>query len=91
MPERLEKLKTTVRELEAELHSIDSLDAEAQRLLEEAVSEMQTAIQRSDPHHLEPESLSDNLRQAAERFESTHPTLFGVVSRMIDALAQMGI
>jgi hypothetical protein len=91
MPERLEKLKATVRELEAELQSLDSLDAEAKRLLEEAVGEMQTAIRRSDPDHLEPESLSDNLRQAAERFESTHPNLFGVVSRMIDALAQMGI
>jgi hypothetical protein len=48
------------------------------------------------------ESQSDNrlsaqagtvrsLRDAIERFEISHPTLTGILGRMIDALAQLGI
>ena len=40
---------------------------------------------------LEGESLIDRLREAARNFDAEHPTLGGVVARMINALAQMGI
>ena len=90
MPERIEKLRTTVTELEAELASLSELDDPTRALLEEAVSELQATLTKQ-PAEIEPQSLTERLTEAAEAFESSHPTLFAVVKRTIDALAQMGI
>lgn len=91
MPDRLEKLKAMLADLETELDSLGSMDTETRQVLEEAVSEIQAALEAKDPTEIEHETLADRLRNAAEEFESSHPTLFGVVSRTIDALGQMGI
>ncbi len=91
MPERLEKLRTTLHELEAELESLDSLDTESRALLEEAAAEIHAALREKDPQQLEPTSLTDRLRTAVQDFEADHPTLAGVVNRIADALGQMGI
>ena len=90
MPERIEKLRTTVTELEAELASLTELDDSTRALLEEAVSELQATLSKP-PAEIEPQSLTERLQESAKAFESSHPTLFGIVSRTIDALAQMGI
>ena len=92
MPERIEKLRTTVTELEAELASLTELDDSTRALLEEAVSELQATLsKRPEPAEIEHQSLTERLRESTKAFESSHPTLFGIVSRTIDALAQMGI
>jgi chromosome segregation ATPase len=90
MPERIEKLRSTVTELEAELASLTELDDSTRALLEEAVSELQATLSKQ-PAEIEHQSLTERLRESAKAFESSHPTLFGIVSRTIDALAQMGI
>ncbi|MBW2383712.1 MAG: DUF4404 family protein, partial [Deltaproteobacteria bacterium] len=36
-------------------------------------------------------SLSDQLSQALERFEESHPQLTAIVGRVADALADIGI
>ena len=53
-------------------------------MLEEAVAEIQTALHKQAPEQLETQSLAERLKTAAEEFESSHPTLFGVISRTID-------
>jgi len=88
MPERIDRLRATVRELEKELASLSEIDDQTRDVLEEAVQEIRDALR---PQDLEPQSLASRLKLAAEDFESSHPTLFGIVSRMIDALGQMGI
>ena len=90
MPERIEKLRATVTELEAELASLAELDDATRALLEEAVSELQAALSKSAAD-IEPQSLTERLTESAEAFELSHPTLYGIVKRTIDALAQMGI
>ena len=90
MPERIEKLRATVTELEAELAAITELDDPTRVLLEEAVSELQATLSKQ-PAEIEPQSLTERLRESAKAFETSHPTLFAVVKRTIDALAQMGI
>ncbi len=90
MPERIEKLRATITELEAELASLTELDATTRELLEEAVGDMRAALDKQSAE-IEPNSLTERLRESAEAFESSHPTLYGIVSRTIDALAQMGI
>jgi hypothetical protein len=91
MPEHAERLKATVRELEAELAELDSLDHETRAALEEAVREIQAALQGRHEREFQAGPFSERLQEAAARFESTHPTLFGIVSRTIDALGQIGI
>ncbi|MFV1967002.1 MAG: DUF4404 family protein [Pirellulaceae bacterium] len=87
----LDKLKATLQDLETELNSLTSVDDEVRELLEEASAEIQSAIHGKDPSQLEPHSLSARLSAAAEHFESSHPTLFGIVGRIVDVLGQMGI
>jgi hypothetical protein len=38
-----------------------------------------------------PESVIERLQLAAHQFENSHPTLTGILSRLIDGLGQMGI
>lgn len=91
MPERLAKLREMLQELEEELQSPDPMDAETRQLLEEAVSEIQAVLQQNDPSQLEPHSLGERLRESIQDFEVSHPTIAGVVSRIVDVLGQMGI
>ena len=90
MPERIDKLKSTLQELEAELASIDSLDEETRAVLESTLEEITQRLRKrsSDP---QPESLAERLQDAASEFETSHPTLFGIVTRIVDALGQIGI
>lgn len=91
MPERIEKLREIVKELEAELDSLDPLDAESRQVLEEALSELRTALGQKDTSSLHSESLLQRLRDAEEHFQVSHPNISGLVLRMIDGLAQLGI
>lgn len=90
MPERINKLRQTVAELEAELDELSELDDDTRAMLEEAVSEIQEALHQQ-PEDIPHQTLSQRLRDATEGFEASHPTLFGIVNRTVDALAQMGI
>ena len=89
MHERIEKLRQTVKELEEELASVEAFDDDTRQMLEEAVSEIQTVLQEEG--ELEPDSVIERLRSAEEEFQVSHPTLSGIVARMIDALGQLGI
>jgi hypothetical protein len=97
MAEHVSKLKETIRELEAELESLDSIDQETRAVLESALAEITETLRRRDsgspgPETLaEPQSLATKLQEAAEGFESSHPNLFGIVGRTVNALGQMGI
>ena len=91
MPERIEKLRGIVKELEAELESLDPLDAESRQVLEEALEELRSALGQKDTASLESESLLQRLRDAEEHFQVSHPTISGLVLRMINGLGQLGI
>ncbi len=91
MPQRIAKLQATIDELQAELASLQTVDDETRAVLEEAVEEIHAALGKEAHADLGESSLITRLRDAAEQFEASHPTLFGIVSRTIDALGQMGI
>jgi signal transduction histidine kinase len=91
MTEHYEKLKAAVAELESELRSVEALDEPTRAVLQEAVAEIQAALETPAPANFESGSLSDRLRRAVHDFEGSHPTLTGILSRLIDGLAQMGI
>lgn len=91
MPERLDKLRAAVEDLERELHSLEEVDPETRRLLEEARAEIQTALAGEPPPSIATGALSGRLESAARRFEATQPTLAGVLERLVNGLAQLGI
>ncbi len=91
MPERLTHLREVVAELEEQLASLESIDAETVSLLQDATREIQEVLQQQGAETLEQEPLAERLQHAAETFQATHPTLSGVVMRAVDALRQLGI
>ena len=91
MNERLEQLRATVRELEQELAEVDSLDPATREVLSQAARDIQSALGASAPERLKSPGITARLRDAASDFETSHPTLAGVLERVIDALGQLGI
>ncbi len=91
MSEHTEKLKAAVAELEEELRSLETLDDETSEVLEEALREIQAALNPDEATELEAESLMDRLNDATHDFEGSHPTLTGIIGRLLDGLGQMGI
>ena len=92
MSERVDKLKSLVKELEAELATLDTADAESQQALAETLRDLRTALSsRVDTESLSSESVVERLRDAEGNFQVSHPTISGLVVRMIDALGQLGI
>jgi hypothetical protein len=91
MSEELERLRATVRELEAELKSLHQVDPQTKSLLEEVRAEIEAKLHGPAVGAPSRELLSSRLSEAAERMETTHPNLFGMVARLADALAQLGI
>ena len=91
MSERIEKLKSIVRELEIELAELESVDPESRRVLEEAVADLTTALGKTDSDVASAQSLVDRFRAAEEGFAASHPTLSGIVARVIHGLGQLGI
>ncbi len=100
MSQRFEKLKTAIAEVKQELSSATTLDDATRHALEGALEEALKQANQ-DPQaesglqegadQFEPESLIERLQATEENFQVSHPTLSGVVLRMIDALAQLGI
>jgi hypothetical protein len=93
MPERHGKLLETLRELESELASLESMDPKTRSALAGIIAEINEAMRRGsagegmERHH----SLMERLRESAVGYESSHPNLFGIIERTINALGQMGI
>lgn len=91
MPERSERLRQVLSELEQELSSLDTVDDETRAVLEEISHEIHDSLHPKKQQTLEPESVTERLKVAVQKFEADHPTLAGAVTRLIDALGQMGI
>ena len=114
MNEKLQGLKETLHELEAELAERDNLDDRTRRMLEEAAEEIENALAElpdgTDENVFDPQgevgeagreeaesSLPESetprarLEKAIGQFETSHPTLYGLMNRLMDALGQMGI
>lgn len=91
MDENSRRLRATITDLERELHAVGQVDPETRAMLMEAVEEIHSALRANTTAHSEPHSLNDRLNQTAAEFDVSHPTLAGLVRRVVDALAQLGI
>jgi hypothetical protein len=92
MDEHSQRLRATIAELERELRSADVVDADTRAMLQEAVEEIQSALHSNTVAAAsEPHTLGERLNQTAADFDVSHPTLAGLLRRVVDALSQIGI
>lgn len=91
MPSRIENLRDSLKQLEAELVTGQPLDPSVRSSLEQAAEEIRELLSRNRPQDSPPESLLDRLQTEERAFEASHPQLTQVLARIVDALGQMGI
>jgi hypothetical protein len=89
MADRLDKLRATLAELEAEL-SDGSLDDQTREELAEAAAQIAASLRRGK-RSAESRRAEDSLNSRLAEFEASHPELAGIVARLIDGLGQLGI
>jgi chromosome segregation ATPase len=84
MSERLDKLRTSLAELQQELAAVDSLDDAAREQLADAASEIGKRTERTS-------QAENSLKDRLVDFEASHPQLAIIVGRLLDGLGQLGI
>jgi len=90
MAERLDKLRATLNELEAELKEVDSLDEATREELADAVAEIAASLRRGKRTETT-KNAENSLQGRLVEFEAQHPQLAIIVGRLLDGLAQLGI
>lgn len=103
MSDAQQNLRSSLTALRDQLHSTSLPDAEIspemRALLEGVMTDIEGVL-RSKPSGTtvpsptaaqEQKSLVQRLTRVEKEFEETHPTLAGVVGRLLDGLANMGI
>jgi hypothetical protein len=96
MPESIDKLRATLAELEAELGNVETLDPASRQRLEEIAAEISAVLRRNEAREEEiplepPHNLQERMLDTVETFEVQYPTIAGVLQRLVNGLAQLGI
>jgi chromosome segregation ATPase len=91
MSDQVDKLRATILELEQELRTLQAVDDETRQVLQQALREIRTVLHDEEQAAIQRQTLQDQLQSAARGFEGSHPTVTGILSRLIDGLGQMGI
>lgn len=91
MPERTERLKVTLDELRKELDQAEGLDDDERRLLESAVDDLRRRLGDEREREGDYGPVVEQLEALEGRFQIRHPTLSGLILRLVDTLGQLGI
>ena len=83
------RLRTLLKELDRELKSTGSLDAQSRDLLEQVLADIRDLDSPADAGRHQ--SAEDRLRKLVLQFEADHPRLSGAVGQVADALGKLGI
>jgi hypothetical protein len=78
-----ELLQEAIREIQVVVHS---RQRDAASAIEQEPESLDEDVQSESS-----DTVIDRLNHAAQQFENSHPTLTGILSRLIDGLGQMGI
>lgn len=92
------RLAATLAELHEELAATSAADADVRQLLSQALGDIQAKLAATAEQaaagtaEASPgDGVTDRLRTAAIHFEDSHPTLSGLINRVMETLAQLGI
>jgi uncharacterized protein DUF4404 len=90
MPDRMDKLRAVLSELESELRQVDSVDDATREALADAAAEIAASLRRGKRSE-RTEAAEASLQDRLVEFEASHPQLAGILTRLIDGLGQLGI
>jgi hypothetical protein len=83
------RLRALLVELDHELQSAGSLDAQSRDLLKQVLADVGRLDSPADAD--QHRSAEDRLRKLVLQFETDHPRLSGAVGQVADALGKLGI
>lgn len=89
-----DELLNTLKTLHTQLSGAGDIDAETQKMLQTVTSDIQNLLKAGSAGQGADESgksLSDRLRDTLIEFEARHPHVGGLLERITDGLASMGI
>lgn len=88
------ELRDHIRSLHEELESASSIDDDARKQLGVLLDDIRALLERSDTGAdagQSSESLIESLESTTRELETSHPTLYATVGRLIDTLSNLGI
>jgi len=85
-------LRDTLEKLHQELDQISDLDDESRQRLEHLMGDIRTVLDQEEPSTAEHyQSLGDQLNDAIQRYEVSHPNLTAAMSHALDILSGVGL
>jgi hypothetical protein len=92
MTDQRKELLGTLDELHDELAAAENVSPEVEAKLRETMDEIRGVLDADGESEGEAAtSITGRLSEAAEQFETSHPTLSAMLGSAIDALGRMGI
>lgn len=86
------RLQGTLQELHESLQGTPEIDEKTRSLLQDLTDDIQRLLKHEDdPNPDDVNSVSNDLKELLLRFETEHPQLTGVLGRIADGLANLGI
>jgi len=82
------KLDVLLEQVHAELHKVETVDADSLKLLQELEQDVQSLLKKAD---VETPSVLERMRAAVEQFEVDHPALTTLISEVSAILSNAGI
>lgn len=85
-------LRDTLEKLHQELEQTDNLDDESRRQLEHLMGDIRTTLEREEPSSAEEDdSFIEQLSDAIQQYEVSHPSLTSALQHALDILSGAGI
>lgn len=86
------QLQLTLEELQDALGDTEQIDDETRAMLKAVTADIQRLLDKKEaPTQQDVHSVSSELKDLLLRFESEHPQLTGILGRIADGLANLGI
>jgi hypothetical protein len=87
-----EEMLMTLKLLQDELESAESIPPEHRKSLQMLTDEIQQTLASGTPANgTDPDTLSRRMKESIIEFEVRHPIIGGLVERLTDGLSGMGI
>ena len=88
----MESLKQSLEKLHEELRNTSSIDADSRELLRKIIKDIKEALDKTEsPSGKKHQSVIEDLKEVAEKFEVSHPELAGAINLVINGLQSLGI
>ena len=87
----IDRLKSTLRDLHADLETTGNVDPELRELLGQLDGDLHRLLETDTPDPSVTSSIRDRLEFVAADFTAQHPQLGPVLREIADALARIGI